>query len=141
MYDDEGGARGYGKRNGGTGWTREQRTILALTAAAALMTGIAGGLYIGGGGQPGPGSGTAPGSGAPERGSSAPYRAAEPAPSERLMREEGRGVPGEALAEYDDDGNGRITCAEARRHGIAPVREGHPAYAHMRDGNSDGVVC
>ena len=43
------------------------------------------------------------------------------------------------LALWDDNGNGRITCKEARRHGIAPVREGHPAYVYMRDG--DGVVC
>ena len=45
------------------------------------------------------------------------------------------------VAQWDDNGNGRITCAEARRHGIAPVRRGHPAYAYMRDGDSDGVVC
>ena len=42
---------------------------------------------------------------------------------------------------WDDDGNGRVTCAEARRHGIAPVPRGHPAYAYMRDGDGDGVVC
>jgi|GEM_PF-541702 len=42
---------------------------------------------------------------------------------------------------YDDNGNGRITCAEARRHGIAPVPRGHPAYQYMRDGDGDGVVC
>ena len=42
---------------------------------------------------------------------------------------------------WDDNGNGRITCAEARRHGIAPVRRGHPAYAWMRDPNGDGVIC
>ena len=42
---------------------------------------------------------------------------------------------------YDDNGNGRITCAEARRHGIAPVPRGHPAHQYMRDGDSDGVVC
>ena len=41
----------------------------------------------------------------------------------------------------DDNGNGRITCAEARAHGIAPVRRGHPAYRYMRDGDGDGVVC
>ena len=46
-----------------------------------------------------------------------------------------------ALAMYDDNGNGRITCKEARRHGIAPVRRGHPAYRYMRDGDGDGVVC
>ena len=46
---------------------------------------------------------------------------------------------GDALARWDDNGNGRIPCAEARRHGIAPVPRGHPAYQYMRDG--DGVVC
>ena len=34
----------------------------------------------------------------------------------------------DALARYDDNGNGRITCAEARRHGIAPVPRSHLAY-------------
>ena len=48
---------------------------------------------------------------------------------------------GDALALYDDNGNGRITCAEARRHGIAPVPRSHPAYPFMRDGDGDGVVC
>ena len=48
---------------------------------------------------------------------------------------------GDALTLYDDNGNGRITCAEARAHGIAPVRQGHPAYQYMRDGDGDGVVC
>lgn len=47
----------------------------------------------------------------------------------------------DALARYDDNGNGRITCKEARRHGIAPVRRDHPAYRYMRDGDGDGVVC
>ena len=45
----------------------------------------------------------------------------------------------DALARWDDNRNGRITCAEARRYGIAPVRRDHPAYPYMRDG--DGVVC
>ena len=47
----------------------------------------------------------------------------------------------DALALYDDNRNGRITCAEARAHGIAPVHRGHPAYQYMRDGDGDGVVC
>ena len=47
----------------------------------------------------------------------------------------------DALALYDDNRNGRITCAEARRHGIAPVPGSHPAYPYMRDGDGDGVVC
>ena len=46
-----------------------------------------------------------------------------------------------ALARYDDNGNSRITCAEARRHGIAPVPRSHPAYLFMRDGDGDGIVC
>ena len=46
-----------------------------------------------------------------------------------------------AVARWDDNGNGRISCAEARAHGIAPVRRGHPAYRFMRDGDGDGVVC
>ena len=48
---------------------------------------------------------------------------------------------GSALQMYDDNGNGRITCAEARNHGIAPVRRGHPAYRYMDDRDDDGVVC
>ena len=40
----------------------------------------------------------------------------------------------DALARYDDNRNGAITCAEARRHGIAPVPRSHPAYRYMRDG-------
>ena len=48
---------------------------------------------------------------------------------------------GDPLQMYDDNGNGRITCSEARKHGIAPVPRGHPAYRYMRDGDGDGVVC
>ena len=54
---------------------------------------------------------------------------------------------GESLREespldlWDDNGNGQITCAEARRHGIAPVPRDHPAYVYMRDGDGDGWVC
>ena len=61
----------------------------------------------------------------------APPPAAEPPPAEG----------GNALELYDDNNNGRITCAEARAHGIAPVPRGHPAYQYMRDGDGDGVVC
>ena len=46
-----------------------------------------------------------------------------------------------ALERWDTNGNGRITCAEAREHGIAPVHRGHPAYEYMRDADGDGVVC
>ena len=47
----------------------------------------------------------------------------------------------DALARWDDNNNGRITCAEARRHRIAPVRRGHPAYRYMDDRDNDGIVC
>ena len=47
----------------------------------------------------------------------------------------------DALARYDNNGNGRITCKEARRHEIATVRQDHPAYRFMRDADGDGVVC
>lgn len=46
-----------------------------------------------------------------------------------------------ALKSYDTNRNGRITCSEARAHGIAPVTSSHPAYEHMSDGDGDGVVC
>ena len=45
------------------------------------------------------------------------------------------------LALWDDNGNNRISCAEARAHGIAPVRRGHPAYQYMNDAYGDGVAC
>ena len=50
-------------------------------------------------------------------------------------------TPIDVPSRYDDNGNGRITCKEARRHGIAPVHRLHPAYRYMRDGDGDGVVC
>ena len=46
-----------------------------------------------------------------------------------------------ALEAYDDNDNGRISCAEARRHGIAPVRRSDPAYEFMQDRDQDGIVC
>ena len=48
---------------------------------------------------------------------------------------------GDALSRWDTNGNGRITCKEARQHGIAPVHREHPTYRFMRDGDGDGVVC
>lgn len=45
------------------------------------------------------------------------------------------------LSIYDDNGNGRITCSEARAHGITPVTQAHPAYSYMNDSDGDGVVC
>ena len=64
-------------------------------------------------------------------GAAAPPPTAAPAPAQG----------GNALELYDSNGNGRITCAEAREHGIAPVPRGHPAYQYMNDRDNDGVVC
>ena len=47
----------------------------------------------------------------------------------------------DALRAWDDNGNGRITCEEARRHAIAPVPRGHAAYPFMVDRDGDGTVC
>ena len=48
---------------------------------------------------------------------------------------------GDALTRYDDNRSGRITCKEARRHGIAPLRRGYPAYRYTRDGDGNGIMC
>ena len=64
-------------------------------------------------------------------------RSTTPKPSAAPSHNDG----GDALARYDDNRNGRITCAEAHRHRIAPVHRTHPAYRYMRDGDGDGVVC
>ena len=45
------------------------------------------------------------------------------------------------LERYDANGDGRITCREARRHRITPVERSHPAYQYMDDRDGDGVVC
>ena len=49
--------------------------------------------------------------------------------------------PNHPLRLYDSNRNGRISCAEARAHGIAPVYSTHPAYPYMTDADGDGVVC
>ena len=45
------------------------------------------------------------------------------------------------LERYDTNRDSRITCSEARRHRITPVRRSHPAYQYMDDRDRDGVVC
>ena len=47
----------------------------------------------------------------------------------------------EALRRREGNGNGRISCSEARRPGIAPVVAEHPAYPLMRDRDGDRTVC
>ena len=50
-------------------------------------------------------------------------------------------VTNDPLQMYDDDGNGHISCEEARRHGIAPVHRVHPAYQYMDDPDGNGIAC
>lgn len=50
-------------------------------------------------------------------------------------------VTNDPLRMYDDDRNGRISCQEARNHGIAPVHSVHPAYPHMDPPGQNGVAC
>ena len=50
-------------------------------------------------------------------------------------------VTNDPLQMYDDDGDGHISCDEARRHGIAPVHSVHPAYPYMSDPDGNGVAC
>ena len=47
----------------------------------------------------------------------------------------------DVLARHHVDRDAKITCKEAWRQGIAPVRRSHPAYRYMRDRDEDGVVC
>ena len=73
------------------------------------------------------------------------FRSSNAAPPESTASPASPNVapPGDvdALRLWDDNHNGRITCREARRHGIAPVPRVHPAYPFMRDADADGVVC
>ena len=46
------------------------------------------------------------------------------------------------LDKCDTNGNGRITCAEARKCGLkTPITKDHPAYKCMTDRDKDGMVC
>ncbi len=50
-------------------------------------------------------------------------------------------VTNDPLQMYDDDGNGHVSCDEARHHGIAPVHSVHPAFQYMSDPDGNGIVC
>ena len=77
-----------------------------------------------------------------DHGANGPTTTAAIEPAESPATEPARPASAsDVLALYDDNGDGRIICAEARRHGIAPVPREHPAYPFMRDGDGDGVVC
>ena len=71
----------------------------------------------------------------------APASAETTTPPTQTNRNATPQAEGHPLDLYDDNDNGRITCAEARRHNIAPVRSDHPAYPFMRDPDGDGIVC
>ena len=46
------------------------------------------------------------------------------------------------LKKCDTNGNGTITCAEARACGLkTPIMKDHPAYNCMNDRDGDGQVC
>ena len=71
----------------------------------------------------------------------APTSAESPTPSTESNQDPTPQAEGHPLDLYDDNNNGRITCAEARRHNIAPVCSDHPAYPYIRDPDGDGAVC
>ena len=53
-----------------------------------------------------------------------------------------KGKCGGYLEKCDTNGNGRITCAEARKCGLqTPITKDHPAYKCMTDRDKDGMVC
>ncbi len=62
-----------------------------------------------------------------------------PVPPDQPDEDDETGDPNHPLTLYDD--NGRISCAEARAHGIAPVTSDHPAYPYMTDADREDVVC
>ncbi len=52
------------------------------------------------------------------------------------------GKCGGYLEKCDTNGNGKITCAEARKCGLkTPITKDHPAYKCMTDRDKDGMVC
>jgi len=77
--------------------------------------------------------------GHPYRRQAGPRRHECPAMSPLLIRQSGRAGSPPVL--HNDSGNGRIACAEARNHGIAPAYSTHPAYPCMTDAHGDGIVC
>lgn len=105
--------------------------VFATGAAAALPAAAAWPAHETGAGHGGPGHG-------PDRYPSRLWAQNDAAPAPEAPPPPEDADP---LALWDDDGNERITCGEARRHGIAPVTSEHPAYPHMRDSDGDGVVC
>ncbi len=45
------------------------------------------------------------------------------------------------LEVWDSNGNGQITCEEAKEQGVPVVTFEHPAYPYMDDRDGDGKVC
>ena len=70
-----------------------------------------------------------------------PRPGTEPADPKRVGAAEVETTSSDESIPWDDNRDGRVTCSEARQHGIAPVRRGDAAYRYMRDSDGDGVVC
>ena len=71
-----------------------------------------------------------------ESAAATPLTSQEPTPEEP--------TPEEWLDRCDTNGNGRVTCAEARAEACGapiPVTKDHPLYQFMMDGDGDGQVC
>ena len=46
------------------------------------------------------------------------------------------------LKKCDTNGNGKISCTEAKKCGLkTPVKKDHPAYKCMTDKDGDGEAC
>lgn len=61
-----------------------------------------------------------------------------PGPAAKPAREGTGGGAADALGQWDTNGNGRITCKEARHHGIAPVRREHRPTGSCATGTETG---
>ena len=59
----------------------------------------------------------------------------------KSLKKDGSPCQGQGLSQFDGCCIAHVPVADARRHGIAPVPRGHPAYQYMRDCDSDGIVC
>ena len=73
-----------------------------------------------------------------ESAAATPLTSQEPTPEEPAPQEP---TPEEWLDRCETNGNGRVTCAEARAEACGapiPVTKDHPLYQFMRDGDGDG---
>ena len=123
-----------GNRHGYSLDAAEQWRLIGVGAAGLALV-FSAGLWTGSDGEGGTERGNT------DSGYEAPAEPAPPDPPWYYGEEPDMGRRAEPPERIDTDGNGRITCREARAAGIAPVHRDDPAYAWMRDGDGDGVVC